>query len=301
MTVTCPNCGKESPSYQGYAIHHSRAGYEGIPLVDLVGQEKLIDLYWTKSYEEIADELGVGSTTVNTVFAELDVPGKTEANRLTHKYGVPLPWLLDTLHNTLEKSVNQMSRELDVSRVWIDRRMLEHGISKRGRSEAERVKWEQMSEGEREQQVSAAHKKVRELVEDGGHALQNWREENPQLAREHSKRVGALGAPAREKNGMEGVSGQDHPAWRGGKSIYDAVKKQLRPSFATVRDEYRDETCQLCGISQAENGRTLDVHHIVPLLCGGTNDEWNSLTLCTSCHHRTESYTRDLLDPVLTE
>lgn len=92
-------------------------------------------------------------------------------------------------------------------------------------------------------------------------------------------------------------TGQDSPNWRGGKSIYDAVKKQFHGlSWQTRRKRHRQKEpeCQLCGTDE-----NLDVHHIVPILSGGTNDEWNLMTLCVGCHNRVESFTRKYMDPVL--
>lgn len=258
---------------------------------------RVAELYWDKTAGEIQDELGIGGSTFQRAKEHVGLPRKTNENKLKHRYGVPCDWLLGTLHNTLEMPVNEMSDEIGVSRKWLSDYMDENDVPRRGRSEAESLKWEQMSEAERQQQVKAAHEKVQELIENGCHALQEWREENPELAKEHAKQVAALGADAREQNGMEGRTGQDHPNWRGGKSVYDAVKKQLRPSFDSVKDDYRDDDCYLCGATSCK----LDVHHIVPIMAGGTNEPWNFMTLCESCHHKVEWYTRDFIEPVLTD
>lgn len=304
MGIECPQCGKESVSYQGYAIHYTKSSdHTGLPLVALVGERELEEMYWSMGYEEIADELGVGSTTVTNAYDELDFPEKTEANRLEYQYGVPINWLLDALHNTLEKSVNQMSSELDVSRVWIDRQMRKYDIHKRGRSEAESLKWEQMDDEERQQQVKAAHERTRELYKNGNGSFQEWWRENPEEARAHAKEAAALGTPAREENGMKGVSGQDHPRWRGGKNLYDAVKKCIRrESWNDTRERARgrvDRRCEMCSTTQPNRG--LDVHYIVPLMCGGTNRDGNLMALCQSCHRIVEAHTRELFDPVLVE
>jgi len=92
---------------------------------------------------------------------------------------------------------------------------------------------------------------------------------------------------------------EDHPNWRGGKHLVDALRKQLRPSWWTVRDEERADECYKCGASECK----LDVHHIVPLSAGGTNESWNLMTLCESCHRTAEVYTRqfDAFRPILIE
>ena len=96
-------------------------------------------------------------------------------------------------------------------------------------------------------------------------------------------------------------SGSGNPNWRGGKSIYDAVKKLLTPSFSSVKGDYRGSECVLCGATASESRRALDVHHIVPILCGGGNGEYNSMTVCEYCHRGVESFTRQYLDPVLVD
>lgn len=132
-----------------------------------------------------------------------------------------------------------------------------------------------------------------------------WQDRYDEIAATMSENA-ALGAAGRERNGMEGVTGQDSPHWRGGKSVYDAVKKQLgHESWHTSRRkalEASDNRCETCGGAPI-NRRTLDVHHIVPVMAGGTNEQWNLMVLCESCHHRAEWTVRQLseFDPVLVD
>lgn len=86
----------------------------------------------------------------------------------------------------------------------------------------------------------------------------------------------------------ENMTGQDSPAWRGGSKIRDAIKKQLHgPSWRRIRKNQTSDSCKICG-SESD----LCLHHIVPIMDGGTNEEWNLMTLCRTCHTRTEHYTR---------
>lgn len=216
-----------------------------------------------------------------------------------HKHdGHPLVALYgadDILDRYEDMSVNALANYYEVSRTAV-RGALEYlGAERRGRGEAERHKWERMTNAEREAQVKAAHERTRELVGEGEGALQRWQRQNPTLAHEQSQAAAALGAAARRSNGMEGVTGQDHPNWRGGKSVYDAVKRSLgEDSWETTRSRYQEDDCALC-----REGGAIDVHHIIPLLSGGTNEDWNLLALCRPCHHRTEWYTRRFIEPVL--
>lgn len=94
----------------------------------------------------------------------------------------------------------------------------------------------------------------------------------------------------------ENKSGEQHHLWKGGRVPYygpnwNAVRRKVRE-----RDGYR---CQHCGMTQEENGRELDVHHLTPIRAFGykvgENDNYkqanqmsNLISLCMSCHRRAE-------------
>jgi 5-methylcytosine-specific restriction endonuclease McrA len=98
---------------------------------------------------------------------------------------------------------------------------------------------------------------------------------------------------------------QNSPLYRGGESIYHAVKHSLPgPSWITVSKDARDRAgreCEWCGRSKAEVGVSLHAHHIIPILSGGTNRDGNVIVLCPQCHVRAESFTRERIGPVLTD
>lgn len=196
-----------------------------------------------------------------------------------------------------QMSENALADELNVGRRTVERALRSIGVSRRSQSEAEKLKNDQMTEKERREQTAKAREKNREKYGDGG-SLGKWVEENPQEHQQVAQQAASLGAPARDKNGMKGVTGQDHPAWRGGKSLYHAVIKQLHgPSWRTLRKRHRGDECEMCG----KLDRELHLHHIIPVLSGGTNEPWNFLTLCETCHTAVEWRTREFVDSVLIE
>lgn len=80
-------------------------------------------------------------------------------------------------------------------------------------------------------------------------------------------------------------NGKNNPAWNGGtayepygKEFNDELKEKIRK-----RDNY---ICQLCGIMQ--NGRAHPIHHID--YNKKNNHEFNLITLCHSCHNKTNSH-----------
>ncbi|MFH0752836.1 MAG: HNH endonuclease signature motif containing protein [archaeon] len=57
------------------------------------------------------------------------------------------------------------------------------------------------------------------------------------------------------------------------------LSRTLRNSIL-VRDRF---TCQKCKLED-KAGRELEVHHIKPIIYGGTNDKENLIALCNVCH-----------------
>lgn len=80
--------------------------------------------------------------------------------------------------------------------------------------------------------------------------------------------------------------GANNPSWTGGYEPY------YGPSWRSAQRQVRarDTVCQGCGMSPAEQGRALDVHHIVPFKSFGlarhaeANHPDNLVALCVSCH-----------------
>lgn len=99
--------------------------------------------------------------------------------------------------------------------------------------------------------------------------------------------------------------GRNHHRWKGGHTIYAAIKQLIGEeswarTSAKAREKSGDE-CQMCGTPSSETYRALDVHHIIPIMAGGTNGQWNLMVLCCSCHRKAEEYTRQFVDTRLTQ
>lgn len=82
----------------------------------------------------------------------------------------------------------------------------------------------------------------------------------------------------------ENYIGENSPSWKGGKKHYTGYWYRQR-DLVRKRDNY---TCQLCGITEAEWHKQLDVHHIVNyrLFTDKTlaNNIDNLVCLCNKCH-----------------
>ena len=68
---------------------------------------------------------------------------------------------------------------------------------------------------------------------------------------------------------------------------------ELQALKARTRDSF---TCQVCGVSEEELGRQLDVHHKIPYRSFSSNVEANKLehliSVCPSCHSKLEAELR---------
>jgi 5-methylcytosine-specific restriction endonuclease McrA len=74
-------------------------------------------------------------------------------------------------------------------------------------------------------------------------------------------------------------------------SLYVAVRNQLlEGTWHTHRESHKDDQCLKCGAEE-----NLELHHIIPVLAGGLNEEWNYMTLCKSCHSTVEAYTNSIV------
>lgn len=90
----------------------------------------------------------------------------------------------------------------------------------------------------------------------------------------------------------ENRSGIDHPNWRGGETLRDTLYECLQPGswkqIAAAVREKADGECEMCGGS--DDGSRLDVHHVIPIMGGGTNGLWNLMALCNTCHGAADNY-----------
>lgn len=95
----------------------------------------------------------------------------------------------------------------------------------------------------------------------------------------------------------EYMSGPDSPNWKGGSIRYYGPNWHGQKLAARKRDGY---CCQICGITQKKNRKSLDVHHIIPFrtfnYIPGENENYlqanelsNLISLCRSCHIQVEA------------
>ena len=83
-------------------------------------------------------------------------------------------------------------------------------------------------------------------------------------------------------------SGQNSSQWKGGENLYKAIRENISDiSWSKFAENVRDNVCENCG----DNSGTMHLHHIVPVLLGGVNNEELCMTLCEHCHRTAEVWT----------
>ena len=74
----------------------------------------------------------------------------------------------------------------------------------------------------------------------------------------------------------------------------------MREEFnSTVRPHYQathTPQCKKCMRFHPWGNNIMHVHHIVPIVDGGTNDESNLVTLCWECHEEWHAHREDKID-----
>lgn len=95
-----------------------------------------------------------------------------------------------------------------------------------------------------------------------------------------------------ESKAKMGAKGEKHPHWKGGRGTLPYGPEFTR-KFKRMLRERDNYTCQSCGITHKELGRTLEIHHIDHNMMN--NDPTNLVTVCGSCNvwyswHRDEPF-----------
>ena len=128
-------------------------------------------------------------------------------------------------------------------------------------------------------------RKIQSIVSTG--KKMNFSKETLDLFREKCKVMNAMdrtGIGAKISKSLKGkLSGSKNPNWRGGKNEYEDFDE-------TIKELVRKRShrcCVVCGKTEKENGRKLDVHHIDHNK--KNSSYYNLVALCHPCHTK-ETY-----------
>jgi 5-methylcytosine-specific restriction endonuclease McrA len=176
-------------------------------------------------------------------------------------------WLRDKYHSEKLSSA-EIAELCDCSKqtilTWMDR----HGIEKRSKSEAAKIR------AEKHPHTTEAGAKA--LEEHGVNSWEYWDEKEREEFREKlsKQRSG-------EDNPMWDVTGEDHHRFEKDKPthrFYQSKEWKETRQKVLKRD---DNECQACGSDE-----DLHVHHIMPVSAGGSRYDLDNLVTLCDTHHR---------------
>jgi histone H3/H4 len=106
--ILCPACDEfEADTYRSYTNHY-KAKHDGHPLVEVVGEDTLVELYQDMSEYQLADEIGVSRTAIKRALKHVGVErrGASEANALRYER------MSDDELSELTKEANRAAQKL---------------------------------------------------------------------------------------------------------------------------------------------------------------------------------------------
>lgn len=185
-------------------------------------------------------------------------------------------WRLVSAYNS-GMSKRELAANLGISKKPVNDALESMGVEIRDGSKATKAWLNSKPQEERERIIYSGQDKAAK-------ALDKYREENPEKHRQTAR--GNLPKP---------THGPENHCWRGGKSFRDKLVRTYGEEWwqktrKAVIGKHNNK-CYMCG----DSGVKLDVHHIVPVLNGGSNHHDNLIPLCKSCHKTVEWYTRNEL------
>lgn len=242
---------------------------------------------------EIAEKLNRSPNVINQKIGMLGLSGRPRTKILQkqraqamieHKHGVPIEWLLKTMHWTLKMPQrNGMDKKLGISTDTICKWMNGLNIPHRTIAEDNHRRYETMTREQIDAQVASAHESIRRNGQPKHIGKIGWsrglsKETHPGLKSSSEKHTG-------EKNYMFDKTGEQHHLWKGGKIWWRGKRWDAIKQIVKERDNY---TCQYCGITEekyiAETGQPLQVHHIELYRTSKNNNIENLKTACGCCH-----------------
>ena len=260
--------------------------------------EQIKELYPTHYTYEIAKIMGRTAKGIGGMLERLGLSGRPPTGTLRkykmqraieNKYGVPIEWLLETMHWVLEMPIrNGMDTKLEISTSTITEWMNDLKIPHRSISEDNHRRYSSMTVEQIKIQTSAANENVRKhglpnTIGRPGWSIGLTKEDHPGLMASSLKHRG-------DKNPMWDVCGKDHPRWAGGKIWWRGKRWDRIKQAVKERDGF---TCQHCRVSEAdwiiESGQPLQVHHLELYRVSKNNSMDNLITLCNRCHTKADA------------
>jgi 5-methylcytosine-specific restriction endonuclease McrA/DNA-binding CsgD family transcriptional regulator len=241
-------------------------------------EEWLRETYQKHTMDEMAEMEGVSQATIYRWMKRHGIERQSRGCAQAEGKYKDEEWLREQYVKE-RRSTREIADDFDISAPTIQYWLKKHDIPIRHGGEAIKTQWEGAND-RREMQ--------REIARQN---LTPWHEMGEEIQQRVRARLSEFWS---ENNPMEGRTGEQNPAWRGGHEKYYGSNWDEQRQRALNRDGYE---CQSCG--EAPNDpHELPVHHHVPIRWFKNSDAhtredanqlWNLITLCSGCHGNIES------------
>jgi len=189
-----------------------------------------------------------------------------------------------------QKSASEIGRILGVKHDTVIKNLKYHDIPARSHKESRQVWYSKNDDPKIGVKHTIEHKirigaGLRRAYASG---KRSWTEESRIKSRESNlgQKRSKICKEHQSQNHAD-FRGKNHPRWKGGLSYEPYCPKFNESAKEEIRCQH-NRLCYLCGKSEKENGRKLDVHHIdynKNSLCNG--NIWALIPLCQKCHNQT--------------
>ena len=273
-----PNSHKCEQCNNSFEAYRDNAKYCSVECRDTARGGKYRDKSWLREkyvedglkVDKIADLADCASTTVHDWLNKHDIEKRGVGYRpeTPEKYR-DKDWLRKKYHGE-ELSTAEVAELCDCHkqtiRLWLEK----HGIEKRTKSEAAKIRAER-------------HPHTTDAGAEALSNADNWWNNATQEER-NEFREWLSDQRQGEDNPMADVTGSDHHNWKENTAPHQFYQNN---KWKETRQKALERDGNKCTICQTETD--LHVHHIRPVSDGGSKYELNNLvTLCASCHKKWE-------------
>lgn len=230
--------------------------------------EKIKKMYIkeNKTTYEIAEKLGCSQSYISRLIRQSDEISPRKSG--PEPFKIPKK-LLKKLYCKEKKSLNEISKELNISKSTVLKNLKKHNIKTRPKHQ---------------DKFEISKKKIKNLYINKKKTIYEIAEKYNRSNSTIREKLEEYGIPRRDS---QYKSGENHPNWKGGidDSIDYGKKWDIQREKALERDNYK---CVVCGRKNKDLKHHLNIHHIKPFRKTQNNNLSNLVTLCPKHHSELE-------------
>jgi DNA-binding XRE family transcriptional regulator/transposase-like protein len=240
----------------------------------MIPKDELQQMYWNEEMTqlEIAEVVGVPYVMISKWMKSYGIESRTSSESHLVNSLKPLKKELEEMYCNKKMSIYEIADVVGVDYSSVSNWMREYMIKSRTISESMLGNAIKLSKEDLEKMYCNKRMPQLEIADIVGVSTQticNW--------------MNAYNIKSRTRSELK--MGENHPNWKGGISFEPYCEKfnNIFKESVRKRDDYM---CKLCGCTQNDNGRKLDVHHIH---YDKENCYPDVVALCRSCNIKVNS------------